>query len=120
MPSRWTDHCLLTVDLLPATASIGPGSWWFNPTLLADKEFLALLNATVSLFLSDAAGVRSGGSRTQGVNTSQGGSGDPEGTVARWESFKVTQVLCAKGVRTGNASIVSQTERVSPVAGDSE
>ncbi|CEP18070.1 hypothetical protein [Parasitella parasitica] len=101
MPSRWTDHCLLTVDLLPATASIGPDSWRFNPTFLADEEFPWLLNATVSLFFSDAAGVRSGGSRTKGIHTSQDGSGDPEGTVTRWESFKLLLKCCAQKYTRG-------------------
>ena len=143
MPSRWTDHSLLTVDLLPATASIGPGSWRFNPTLLADKEFLALLNATVSLFFSGAVG-----SGSRGTNTSQGGRGDPESTVARWESFKLLLKCCAQkytrgmkarfknkvftlqlqriralstsvsGIGTRNA--VDPTDRVSPDSGDTE
>ncbi|EPB83048.1 hypothetical protein HMPREF1544_10185 [Mucor circinelloides 1006PhL] len=143
MPSRWTDHSLLTVDLLPATASIGPGSWRFNPTLLDDKEFLALLNATASLFFSGAVG-----SRSRGTNTSQGGRGDPESTVARWESFKLLLKCCAQkytrgmkarfkkkvftlqlqriralstsvsGIGTRNA--VDPTDRVSPDSGDTE
>ncbi|KAK4521564.1 uncharacterized protein ATC70_007325 [Mucor velutinosus] len=143
MPSRWTDHSLLTVEMLPATASIGPGSWRFNPTLLDDKEFVALLNATVSLFFSGAVG---GGSK--GVNTSQGSSGDSESTVARWESFKLLLKCCAQkytrsmkarfknkvftlqleriralstsvsGVETRNA--IGQTDRVSTASGDAE
>ncbi|KAK4515304.1 uncharacterized protein ATC70_002914 [Mucor velutinosus] len=143
MPSRWTDHSLLTVEMLPATASIGPGSWRFNPTLLDDKEFVALLNATVSLFFSGAVG---GGSK--GVNTSQGSSGDSESTVARWESFKLLLKCCAQkytrsmkarfknkvftlqleriralstsvsGVETRNA--IDPTDRVSTASGDAE
>ena len=146
MPSGWTDHCLLTVDMLPATAKIGPGSWRFNPTLLDDKEFLALLNATVSFFFSNAGG----GGGSKGVNTSQGGSGDPESNVARWESFKLLLKCCAQkytrgmkarfknkvftlqleriralsasvsGVRTSGTSIVDQTDRVSTASGESE
>ncbi|KAK4511675.1 uncharacterized protein ATC70_008591 [Mucor velutinosus] len=123
--------------------SIGPGSWRFNPTLLDDKEFVALLNATVSLFFSGAVG---GGSK--GVNTSQGSSGDSESTVARWESFKLLLKCCAQkytrsmkarfknkvftlqleriralstsvsGVETRNA--IGQTDRVSTASGDAE
>ena len=50
--SDWTDHCLLTVDLLSARVDIGPGCWRFNPVLLGDSDFLALLDKTVDAFFA--------------------------------------------------------------------
>ncbi|CAO3691974.1 unnamed protein product [Rhizopus stolonifer] len=32
VPASWTDHNLLSVDLLPAQMDIGSGSWRFNPS----------------------------------------------------------------------------------------
>jgi hypothetical protein len=79
VPPKWTDHCLLTVDLLPARASIGPGCWRFNPTLLDDTEFLALLDKTVALFFD-------------------GGDGDSDNSShALWRKYCVLPIiLCGK------------------------
>ncbi|KAG0933735.1 hypothetical protein G6F32_010970 [Rhizopus arrhizus] len=52
LPTSWTDHCLLTVDLLGNRQDVGPGAWRFNPTLLSDKEFVTLIEQTVSLFFN--------------------------------------------------------------------
>lgn len=57
--------------MLPVSANIDPGSWRFNPTLLVDKEFLALLNATVSFFSDTAT------SGFKSMKTSLCGSVDP-------------------------------------------
>jgi endonuclease/exonuclease/phosphatase family metal-dependent hydrolase len=89
VPPKWTDHCLLTVDLLPARASIGPGCWRFNPTLLDDTEFLALLDKTVALFFDGGDG--------DSDNSSHGSGGDPSLSVQeRWESFKMLLKCCAQ------------------------
>ncbi|CDH61037.1 hypothetical protein RO3G_01611 [Lichtheimia corymbifera JMRC:FSU:9682] len=50
VPSEWTDHSLMTVDLLPARQDCGRGSWRFNKTLLTDEGFVALLDETISQF----------------------------------------------------------------------
>ncbi|KAG1471612.1 hypothetical protein G6F56_002028 [Rhizopus delemar] len=50
VPSSWTDHNLLSVDILPDSMDIGPGSWRFNPSLLLDKNFLKLLDLTITIF----------------------------------------------------------------------
>lgn len=52
IPSAWSDHDLLMVDLLQPRMDIGPGSWRFNPTLLTDKHFLSFLDITVVTFFS--------------------------------------------------------------------
>ena len=55
LPSSWTDHVMLTVDLVPSRMDIGPGSWRFNPLLLRDSDFCEMLDMTVSrLFTSDS------------------------------------------------------------------
>lgn len=43
IPALYTDHRLLTTDLLPDRDDVGPGSWRFNLTLLQDKCFTDLL-----------------------------------------------------------------------------
>ena len=53
LPASWTDHHLLTVDLLPARQDFGRGSWRFNPTLLYDEEFVKLLDHTLDLFFEN-------------------------------------------------------------------
>lgn len=50
LPSNWTDHQLLTIDLLPTRMDIGPGFWRFNPTLLNNNSFLDLLSKVVKSF----------------------------------------------------------------------
>ncbi|KAG2233294.1 hypothetical protein INT48_001606 [Thamnidium elegans] len=50
LPSTWTDHQLLTIDLLPTRMDIGPGFWRLNPTLLNNKSFLDLLSKVVNSF----------------------------------------------------------------------
>ncbi|CDS11845.1 hypothetical protein LRAMOSA11489 [Lichtheimia ramosa] len=52
VPQEWTDHSLLTVDLLPARQDHGRGTWRFNPTLLQDENFVNLLDHTVSEFFT--------------------------------------------------------------------
>ena len=54
LPSRWTDHVLLSIDLVPSRVDIGPGSWRFNPLLLDDSCFVSLLAATVTELLSSS------------------------------------------------------------------
>ncbi|KAI7874378.1 hypothetical protein K492DRAFT_113485, partial [Lichtheimia hyalospora FSU 10163] len=49
-PSSWTDHCLLTVDVLPVRRDFGRGSWRFNPSLLHDENFVDLLDHTIAVF----------------------------------------------------------------------
>lgn len=57
-PYSWTDHSLMTVDLLPARQDLGRGSWRFNPTLLSDEGFTKFLDHTIDMFfdtLEDAS-----------------------------------------------------------------
>ncbi|KAK4520236.1 uncharacterized protein ATC70_008368 [Mucor velutinosus] len=49
IPPAWTDHSLLTIDLVTSGVKMGPGSWRFNPYLLENREFQALLDKTVVL-----------------------------------------------------------------------
>lgn len=74
LPTAWTDHCLLSVDLLPARQDFGRGCWRFNPTLLMDEGFTALLDKTVSQFFEG--------------NVFQDGSGEPLAPQEQWESCK--------------------------------
>jgi hypothetical protein len=93
MPARWTDHCLLMVDLVPAFAHIGPGCWRFNPTLLDDSEFLSLLDKSVSLFFeSSGFGVD---------NSSSCSRGEPLDVQCQWESFKSLLKCCAQTYTRG-------------------
>lgn len=50
LPSTWTDHQLLQVDLLSDRKDIGPGFWRFNTTLLNNEPFLDLLDEVVNSF----------------------------------------------------------------------
>ncbi|CDS10942.1 hypothetical protein LRAMOSA11428 [Lichtheimia ramosa] len=52
VPQEWTDHSLMTVDLLLARQDHGRGTWRFNPTLLQDEDFVNLLDHTVSEFFT--------------------------------------------------------------------
>jgi hypothetical protein len=103
LPSSWTDHSLLTVDLVPARVDVGPGCWRFNPTLLDDGEFLVLLDKTVALFFDSAGG--SGGDAHAGAgvgaNSSACGRGVPLSPQARWESFKLLLKCCAQRYTCG-------------------
>jgi hypothetical protein len=115
VPPKWTDHCLLTVDLLPARASIGPGCWRFNPTLLEDAEFLVLLDKTVSLFFESSGG--------DSGDSSHGSSGGPSYSVQeRWESFKLLLKCCAQTYTRGmkarfkNKVATLQKERMKAVS----
>ncbi|KAF7720453.1 hypothetical protein EC973_008561, partial [Apophysomyces ossiformis] len=50
LPSAWTDHALLTVDIQVAKVDIGPGVWRFNPTLLSQPSFQKLLLTALDMF----------------------------------------------------------------------
>lgn len=50
LPTSWTDHSLLTIDLLPVRQDIGRGSWRFNPSMLYDEIFITLLDHTMDSF----------------------------------------------------------------------
>ena len=77
LPSTWTDHVMLTVDLIPARVDIGPGSWRFNPLLLGDSEFCTMLDLAIpALFSSDSF-----------VNSTD---------TVRWELFKSCLKQCAQ------------------------
>ncbi|OBZ80546.1 hypothetical protein A0J61_11405, partial [Choanephora cucurbitarum] len=52
LPSSWTDHSLLTVDISTLEIATGPGAWRFNPILLLDSRFAQLLTVSVDTFLS--------------------------------------------------------------------
>jgi endonuclease/exonuclease/phosphatase family metal-dependent hydrolase len=114
VPGVWTDHCLLTIDLQPACARIGPGCWRFNPTLLEDSEFLLLLDKTVSLFFESSGG--------DGDNASSGGKGEPLRVQSQWESFKLLLKCCAQKYAWGakarfkNKVAALQQERMKAVS----
>ncbi|KAG2190947.1 hypothetical protein INT47_010013 [Mucor saturninus] len=92
VPSAYTDHCLLSIDLVPARVDIGPGCWRFNPTLLDDAEFLVLLDKTVALFFDSIVCVD---------NPGDGGGGEPVPVQDIWESFKVLLKCCAQKYTRG-------------------
>ena len=92
VPSAYTDHCLLSIDLVPARVDIGPGCWRFNPTLLDDAEFLVLLDKTVALFFDSIVCVD---------NPGDGGGGEPVPVQDIWESFKVLLKCCARKYTRG-------------------
>ncbi|KAG2192841.1 hypothetical protein INT47_012370 [Mucor saturninus] len=92
VPSAYTDHCLLSIDLMPARVDIGPGCWRFNPTLLDDAEFLVLLDKTVVLFFDSIVCVD---------NPGDGGGGEPVPVQDIWESFKVLLKCCAQKYTRG-------------------
>ncbi|KAG2193121.1 hypothetical protein INT47_003112 [Mucor saturninus] len=92
VPSAYTDHCLLSIDLVPARVDIGPGCWRFNPTLLNDAEFLVLLDKTVVLFFDSIVCVD---------NPGDGGGGEPVPVQDIWESFKVSLRCCAQQYTRG-------------------
>ena len=70
MPPSWTDHSLMTVDIMPARQDSGRGSWRFNPTLLHDDAFIALMDQAVETFF---------------ISIDEKGIATPQ---AQWESFK--------------------------------
>ncbi|CAO3611948.1 unnamed protein product [Mucor hiemalis] len=92
LPVVWTDHCLLTIDLLPSRMDIGPGCWRFNPVLLNDSSFVELLDMTLDIFFDsfgDDVGV--------GVaNSSSSGEGEPRNVQKRWESLKLILKSCTQ------------------------
>lgn len=53
LPSQWTDHQLLLLDLMPSRMDIGPGFWRFNPILLSDEDFQELLYDVVLSFFAE-------------------------------------------------------------------
>lgn len=53
LPGTWTDHCLLTIDLLQERHDIGRGTWRFNPTLLTNEGFVTLLDNSTDLFFKE-------------------------------------------------------------------
>ena len=93
--SDWTDHCLLTVDLLSARVDIGPGCWRFNPVLLGDSNFLALLDKTVDAFFASVG---------DGVDSSPSGERVPRLVQGRWESLKLILKCCAQRYTKGAKS----------------
>ncbi|KAG2192922.1 hypothetical protein INT47_002761, partial [Mucor saturninus] len=91
VPWAYTDHCLLSIDLVPAGVDIGPGCWRFNPALLDDAEFLVLLDKTVVLFDSIVCV----------DNPGDGGGSEPVPVQDIWESFKVLLKYCAQKYTRG-------------------
>ncbi|KAG2193022.1 hypothetical protein INT47_012147 [Mucor saturninus] len=91
-PSAYTDHSLLSIDLVPARVDIGPGCWRFSPALLDDAEFLVLLDKTVVLFFDSIVCVD---------NPGDGGGGEPVPVLDIWESFKVLLKCCARKYTRG-------------------
>ncbi|KAG2194762.1 hypothetical protein INT47_012064 [Mucor saturninus] len=87
VPSVYTDHCLLSIDLVPARVDIGPGCWRFNPTLLDDADFLILLDQTVELFYDSIVCVDTPG---------DGSHSGPVPAQVIWESLKVLLKCCAQ------------------------
>ncbi|KAI7846812.1 hypothetical protein BDC45DRAFT_576609 [Circinella umbellata] len=55
LSSNWTDHDLLSIDLLLNNVEIGPGTWRFNPLLLDEEPFCKLLATTIHGFFTQAA-----------------------------------------------------------------
>ncbi|KAK4518752.1 uncharacterized protein ATC70_008974 [Mucor velutinosus] len=99
IPQPWTDHSLLTADLITSGVKLGPGSWRFNPYLLENIEFQALLDKTIELFLAS--------DYCDGVAADASVSGDgPEGMGLRpvqekWESLKAVIKYCAQQFTKG-------------------
>jgi endonuclease/exonuclease/phosphatase family metal-dependent hydrolase len=53
LPSNWTDHQMLCVDLLSLRDDVGPGFWRFNSSLLLNDSFLALLDTVASVYIEE-------------------------------------------------------------------
>lgn len=87
----WTDHCLLTLDLLAPRTQFGPGSWRFNPTLLDNPHFLPLLNKTVSVFFDSISKCTEGDKPMDHDSTNQD----------NWEALKRVLQCCAKQFTRG-------------------
>ncbi|KAG1038429.1 hypothetical protein G6F43_012688 [Rhizopus delemar] len=83
LPITWTDHSLLTADLLPSRKDIGPGAWRFNPSLLMDGSFVQLLHCTVHTFFA----------------TTQA---QPSSVQLQWESFKTLLKTTAQTYSRGH------------------
>lgn len=103
LPFAWTDHALLSVDLIPARVDIGPGSWRFNPLLLHDNDFCIMLDKTVTdLFSFDNFQLLDSNSK--------------------WESFKSALKYCAQSysrsspTRLRNTIAQLQHERLSSLS----
>lgn len=72
LPSTYTDHQMLHIDLFQDRDDIGPGVWRFNPTLLDNDDFVLLLDDMVRSFLEQSLD-------TPHPLTSSG---------SKWEAFK--------------------------------
>lgn len=77
IPSQWTDHQLLILDLYPSRRDLGPGSWRFNPTLLQNNSFLDLLSEVLNNFFRAIANTNNSESNSSGLSPQQ-----------NWESLK--------------------------------
>lgn len=54
LPKSWTDHSMLSADIMSPSNHVGPGTWRFNPTLLDDDEFVQLLTKSLDTFFDRA------------------------------------------------------------------
>ncbi|KAK4518233.1 uncharacterized protein ATC70_001585 [Mucor velutinosus] len=88
IPPEWTDHSLLTIDLVTSGVKLGPGSWRLNPYLLENREFQALLDKTVDMFL--ASDYYTTDVADMGVSGQE-----------KWESLKSIIKYCAKQFTKG-------------------
>jgi hypothetical protein len=118
IPPSWTDHSLLSVDLVTSGVQTGPGSWRFNPYLLEKGEFQALLDKTIELFLaSDYFEEDVGANRASGAGDSTAGStGLCLRTVQeKWESLKAIVKYSAqqftKGQKARHKARISNLQR---------
>ncbi|KAG1051287.1 hypothetical protein G6F43_006496 [Rhizopus delemar] len=71
LPIAWTEHSLLTADLLPSRKYIDPGAWRFNPSLLMDESFVQLLHYTVHTFFETTQAQPSSRKRSNLLSTAQ-------------------------------------------------
>ncbi|KAG2191761.1 hypothetical protein INT47_010577, partial [Mucor saturninus] len=108
VPSVYTDHCLLSIDLVPAHVDIGPGCWRFNPTLLDDADFLILLDQTVELFYVSIVCVDTPGN---------GSHSGPIPAQVIWESLKALLKCCAQNF-TRNAKSTCKNKLASSCGSD--
>ncbi|KAG2193794.1 hypothetical protein INT47_009936 [Mucor saturninus] len=99
VPSAYTDHCLLSIDLVSARVDIGPGCWRFNPTLLDHAEFLVLLDKTVVLLFDSIVCVDDPG---------DGGGGEPKYTrgAKAWLKNKVASLQQERTILLSTASVI--------------
>ena len=99
VPSNYTDHQMLQIDLFQERDDIGPGSWQFNPTLLENPDYLLLLEELISSFMREKS------STTEPTSSS----------VMLWEaskkSLKITGESFSRGLKKRRKTTIAKLQQ---------